>query len=174
MFANSVSLGWKIKSWSFSWGLISQELIKIYQRKLLYGQMILALVAYKNPKVVIRWFVTNHNHSFHQPLARGGMHFNNSVEEEESLKNFFWRSGLGLMGKSWSIFGGGFWVFRNTNYKYYFTTLTWLTICMQTGICCITCCFSLVFLAYFVLLKVFIIVFYFINFINSLFKKNSA
>ena len=65
------------------------------------------------------------------------------------------------MGKRWSIFGEGFSVFRDSNYKFYFTTLIWLTIYVLSESFCITCYFSLMLLAYFVLLKVFLIVYYF-------------
>ena len=65
------------------------------------------------------------------------------------------------MGKRWSIFGEGFSVFSDSNYKFYFTTLIWLTIYVLSESFCITCYFSLMLLAYFVLLKVFLIVYYF-------------
>ena len=53
--------------------------------------------------------------------------------------------------------------FVESNYKFYFTTFIWLTICVRTErLKDITCYLSLMFLAYVVLLKVFLIVFYFI------------
>ena len=68
----------------------------------------------------------------------------------------------GGRGWIWTIFwdGGG-----------YFTTLIWVTACVQTEIWCINCYFSLVFLADSILLKVFSVVLYFLN---GLFKKKSV
>ena len=71
------------------------------------------------------------------------------------LNNFFWR--------------GGVRIFSNSSYKFCFLTLiNLLSRCrLET---CITCDFSLIFLAYFVLLNVFLIV----SFISSLFKRKSV
>ena len=55
------------------------------------------------------------------------------------------------MGKRQSIFGERFKIFRDNNYRFYFTTLTGLTINMQTERRYITSYFSLMFLAYFIL-----------------------
>ena len=61
------------------------------------------------------------------------------------------------MRKDWSVFGGcgGVRVFRDSNYKFYLTTLIRLIIKVQTERCCIACYFSLMFLAYFILSKVY-------------------
>ena len=62
------------------------------------------------------------------------------------------------MGKGESVFregASGFRVFRDFNYKFHIATLIWRTIYEQTERWCTTCYFSLMFLAYFVLLKVF-------------------
>ena len=56
---------------------------------------------------------------------------------------FFFFGGL-LIGKSVSSFGERFRVFRDSNYKFYFMGLVWLTIYVQTERC-ITCYFLLAF-----------------------------
>ena len=88
-------------------------------------------------------------------------------ERGGGLEKFFLEGGLD--GKGGSIFGGGFRVFGDGNYKFYFATLIWLTIYVQTGRCCITCYFSLMLLASSVSLDVFLIVSYLTN---SLFKRS--
>ena len=71
----------------------------------------------------------------------------------------------------WSEFG----VFRENYYKFYITisitTLIWVAIWRANWKMFIICYFSLMSLAYFVLLKVFLIVFYFTN---RLFKRKSV
>ena len=84
------------------------------------------------------------------------------------LKNFF---GEDLDGKRGINFWRGFRIFRDSNYNFYITTLIWPTIYTQVEKFCITFYFSLMFLAYFVLLKVFLIVSYFIN---NLCKRKSV
>ena len=59
------------------------------------------------------------------------------------------------------IFGKSFGVLRDRSYKFYLMTFIWLTIYMQTETCITFFYFSLKFLAYFVLLKDFLAVFYF-------------
>ena len=54
----------------------------------------------------------------------------------------------GYTGIKWSIFGWGrkgFRVFRDSNYKFCFTILSWLTIYVLTERFRITCCFSIMF-----------------------------
>lgn len=58
------------------------------------------------------------------------------------------------MGKVWPILGGGFRVFNNSNYRFYSTTLIWFIIYMQTERLSFFC-FSVMFLAYFIFIKVF-------------------
>ena len=71
------------------------------------------------------------------------------------LENLFWNA---LDWKGVVNFSRGY----RVNCKFYFTTLICLNIYVQIERC-ITCYFSLRFLAYFFLLKVFSIVFYFID-----------
>ena len=105
-------------------------------------------------------------HSLYPFSLEEGMHFITILwRRRGGLKDIFWRRGL--MGKGESIFGGGFRVSRDSNYKFYIKTLIWLTIYVQTERFCITCYFSLTLLASSVLLKVFLTVLYFTN---SLFK----
>ena len=76
------------------------------------------------------------------------------------MKNFIWRV-LREMDGQWWI--GGFRVFWDNNYKFYFTTIISLTIYVQNKRYCITYNCSLMILAYSFLLIVFSIVLYFIN-----------
>ena len=85
------------------------------------------------------------------------------------MNNLFW---WGLDGKGGSIFGEGFRIFRDSNYKFYMT-LIWITIYVQTEICCINCYFWLTLLAYLVLRKYVLIASYFIT-ISSLFTRKSV
>ena len=84
--------------------------------------------------------------------------------------------GGGLIGKGWHLGWLIFWsrvsgFLADSSYEFYFTVLIWLTVYVQTERCCINCYCPLIFLAYFVLLKVFLVVIYFIN---NLFKFKSV
>ena len=80
------------------------------------------------------------------------------------------------MGKGWHLGWLIFWsrgsgFLADSSYEFYFTVLIWPTVYVQTERCCINCYCPLIFLAYFVLLKVFLVVIYFIN---NLFKFKSV
>ena len=68
-----------------------------------------------------------------------------------------------LDGKKVINFWRGFGVFRDDHCKFHFTALIWLTIFEETERHCITCYFSLMFLAYFISLisfKVFLMLYF--------------
>ena len=91
--------------------------------------------------------------------------------EGERGKIFF--QGRRLDGKNVINFWRGFRVFRDDHCKFHFTTLIWLTIFEETERHCITCYFSLMFLAYFISfisLKVFLM-FYFLSIASLRGKK---
>ena len=92
---------------------------------------------------------TIQNVHFKNIFAFPEAHFNNFPE---GLK-IFWRGrgvpdGKGVI----NLLRGG----RGLAFdKFYFMALVWLTISMQTERCCITCCFALTILAYFILSRFF-------------------
>ena len=83
------------------------------------------------------------------------------------------------MGKEWSVFGGGsgFLEIAIINFTsrvillYFYIYFNFTNINVLTERCFINCYFSLMVLGYFFLLKVFLIVVYFIH---SLFKRKSV
>ena len=65
--------------------------------------------------------------TFQEFFRKGGSGVGGGEFEE-----YFWRW-KSLMGKGWPIFGGyRFRVFRDSNCKFYFMTLIWLTIYVKT------------------------------------------
>ena len=90
--------------------------------------------------------------SFHSHLARRGL---NPFQQFCGRRKGVWRIVLEVdwVVKMWSIFGGRFRFFRESDYKFYSTTLTWPIIYIQTERCYITGYFSFLFLAYFVVIS---------------------